>query len=415
MRWIFIGVWVIAVSSVSAFVWLTQTPHSNQHTYYTSLISEGNSVNMMTLYGKVVIAKETTVVPLTDGTVTSVIVKPGDFVTKGTVMASLDLQVEDFRQYEKIKLLTQDTGPIENLNRTIAEIGRLEKSGFYDAIEASKKRSEVYSSLSQLMSFRENLQKQFNDTHGKMLVAPFDGYVTDVRLKPGQRVSVKDHHFDISITVAPENYKIGVELEVSDELLFKFKEGQHMNVSIPLSLDQGFSGVVTTIPSQAYDDKKMRYFKVLGEITTKSKNNTNLASGMKVVVAVNTIQDDSLTWIPKAALDIHLDDKVVSSKFNYVHKISRSIASSKVNDFKTTDSTTVDSLKDQSSASKIASNTLFPNESRISEIYILTPDNRVVMGSIQIIQEAGEMIAVHGKELRGMRVITHYKPKASVW
>jgi RND family efflux transporter MFP subunit len=415
MRWIFIGVCAISVLTVTAFVWLTNVPQNNQHTFYTSVISESDSVNNMTLFGKIWIDEETTIVPLADGTVTDVKVSPGDKVKAGDILASLDIQAEDFEQYEKLKKLTQDSGSITALNKALKDISKLEKKGFYDALEASKKRSEVYSSLSQFMNYRSELQKQFDLTHGKILRAPFDGVVTDVRLKKGQRVSIKDERIDISIMVAPKNYKLGVELEVSDELLFRINKGQELLVSVPLSMDQVLKGIVTSISSQAYDDKKKRYFKVLGEVFPEKMGKMNLASGMKVVIDVNTVNEENLTWIPKAALDIHLDDHLVSAKMNFIKKPSRSVASSKMDDFSSSAHSDIDTLRDQSNVSRLISNDVFPLESHTTEVYLLTADNRVIQASIQKVRESGEMVAIEGKDLLGMRVITHYRPKGLLW
>ena len=411
MRWIFIGVCAISVISVSAFVWMTSVPQNNQHIFYTSVISESDSINNMTVCGKIWIDQETTLVPLADGTVTDVLVKSGDSVKAGDILASLDVSAQDFEAYEKIKNLTQDSGSITALNKALKDITKLENKGFYDTLEASKKRAEVYSSITQLMSYRSELQKQFDLTHGKIIRAPFDGVVTDVRLKKGQRVSTKDERYDISVTVAPKDFKLGVELEVSDELLFRLEKGQEFNVSVPLSLNDGLKGVVTSISSQAYDDKKKRYFKVLGEVYPSKSHKMNLASGMKVIIDVNTTSEENLTWIPKAAIDIHLDEKLVTTKMNFIKKVSRSIASSKSDDFKADTHSDIDTIRDQSTTSRLVANDVFPQESHVSEIYLLTADNRIIQASIQKVRESGEMIAIEGKDLRGMRVITHYRPK----
>lgn len=415
MRWMFIGVWIIAVVSVTSFVWFTRVPQGNQHVYYTSVISAGDGSAQMTVYGKIWIDKETTLVPLSDGNVSEVSVKPGDSVKAGQVLALLDLNPEDLIQYEKLKALTADTGSVEALNHSLEEITKLEKRGFYDAPEAAKKRSEVYSSLSQLMSYRSNLQKQFDQTQGKIIRAPFDGVVTDVRLRVGQRVSLKDEKVDVAVTVAPVPLKVGVELEVSDELLPKIVIDQELDVHIPLAQTSSFKGKVQSIAHQAYDDKRKRYFKVLGEVYP-TESSVALASGMKVVVNVHAASESDLTWIPKAALDIHIEDKNISARMNYVQKISRGIASSKGDDFKqNSHDAQQDNHKDQSSTSRLVSNEAFPLESQVFEIYLLTADNRVIQASIQKVRESGEMIAVQGKDLRGMRVITHYRPKETLW
>lgn len=415
MRWMFIGIWVIAVTSLSSFVWLTRVPGSNQHEYYTSVISANDALNHMTVYGKILIHDETTLVPLSDGNVTDVAVKAGDKVSAGQVLATLDFSPEDLEQFEKLKKLSADSGSVEALNENLATITKLEKSGFYDALEAAKKRSEIYSSISQFLTYRSNLQKQFDQTHGKILRAPFDGIVTDVRLKKGQRISVRDERAEISISVAPLTALVGVEMEIGDELLGKLKVGQEISVSVPLAQVQGVKGTVESVAQLAFDDKKKRYFKAIGKLHLESESKVVLASGMKVVVDVNTAREENLTWIPKAALDIHLDEKNVSTRMSFIPKGSRSIASSRSDDFHLASDANVDDIKDQSSASRLVGNDVFPNESNITEIYLLTADNRVIQASIKKVAESGEMIAVEGKDLRGMRVITHYRPKESLW
>lgn len=412
MRWTILGVWIIGVITVTSFTLFTKTSKSGQHEYYTTLISENNSIDGMTVYGKVVIDNETTLVPTSEGTVTKVFVRPGDTVTEGSVLATLDLNKVDLEQYENLNKIIMESGTITGINRSLKEITRLEKDGFYDAVEASKKRADIYSNLSQIINYRNQLQKLYNETQGKIVRAPFKGVVLDVRLKEGQLVAIRDDKNEIGITMTPWNSKTGVELEIGDEHLSKMAVGQKLKISVPLSHDQNFTGVVKTISRHIYDDKKKRYFKVFAEVDHK-KNRNALASGMKVVVDVNTGKEDNLSWIPKSAFDIHLDDKIVTAHLSFLNNDERSIASTKSDDFKKKKEKV--NVAEQSVATKIVSNELFPAESQITEIFLLTADNRVVKASVLKTRESGEMVGVYGTALHGMRVITHYRPKEVLW
>lgn len=414
MRWIFISVWVIAVISVTGFVWFMKTPTTSQFTYYTSVISEAENTDTVSVFGKIQIEKETMLVPSEEGNVNQVFVKAGERIKKNQVLATLDFKHADLEDYHKLETLTQDAGQVEKLNKMMAEISQLEKKGFYDALEASKRRAEVYAAISQFMNYKVGLKKLFDETRGKIIVAPFDGFITDVRLREGQRVTLRDDKQDISISMAPDNYQLSVELEVGDELIYKIKKDHYFSINLPLNNDLYVEGQIKAISHQVYDDKKKRYFKVVGELQPKPEMKRKLASGMKVMVNVQTQIDDNWTWIPKAAFDIHLDDALVSSSLNFTG-ISRGIASSRAVDFKRDTSIAMDEQKNPSAASNSVSNQIFPSESNQTEIYLLTLNNKVIKANVTKVSESGEMVAIQGKDLKGMRVITHYVPKETPW
>lgn len=414
MRWIFISVWVIAVICVTGFVWFMKTPTTSQYTYYTSVISDADSTDTVSVFGKVQIEKETMLLPTEEGNVTQVLVKAGERIKKNQVLATLDYKQQDLEDYQKLEMLTQDSGQVEKLNKMMAEITQLEKKGFYDALEASKRRSEVYSAISQFMNYKTGLKKLFDQTRGKIIVAPFDGIVTDVRLREGQRITLRDEKQDISISMAPADYQLSVELEVGDELLHKIKKDNYFSVNLPLNHDVYVEGQIKAISHQVYDDKKKRFFKVIGELQPKPEMKQKLASGMKVMVNVQTQVDDNWTWIPKAAFDIHIEDALVSSTLNFTG-VSRGIASSRAVDFKRDPNTGLDEQKNTSAAANSVSNQIFPAESNQTEVYLLSLNNRVIKANVTKVSESGEMVAIQGKDLKGMRVITHYVPKETPW
>lgn len=415
MRKTFLGAWIIAVVVLTTFVWLTKTSQSNKHTYYTSVISDSDSPNFITMYGKVLVENETTLVPLAEGNVKKVSVKPGDLVKENQILAILDYYPEDLANYEKLKQIALDPGPIDSLNKSLKDISKLEKSGFYDAVDAAGKRAEIYSSLSQIMLYKSSLQKQYEQTHGKIIRAPFDGIVTDVRLKEGQRVSIRDDKMDVSIFVIPENAPVSVELEVSDEFLSKIKLQQKISVSIPLTEGSSFDGEIKAISHQVYDDKKKRYFKVLAQVSYDRHSVTKLHSGMKIMAEVTAEKNKDWTWIPKAAFDINIDESQVSSRLSFLNRQKSKVFLGKSHDFESSKNSLVDAKRLPSSVLDKASNDVFPEESAISEIYLLTADNKVIKASVQKVGESGEMIAVDTKKLAGMRVITHYEKNGLLW
>lgn len=414
MRWLFIGVWLVLILSITSFVWLIKVPINNQHSYYTSLISESNTQSSMTVFGKIIFEEETTLLPASDGNVMEVLVKAGDTVTKGQILATLDFDINELNEYEKLKQLTLESGSIESLNNSLKKIAKLEKQGFYDATEASSKRSEIYTNLTRLMNYKTELKKQYDVTHGKIIRAPFDGIVTDIRLKKGQRVNIRDDQSFNLISVVPKNFKAGVEIEVSDELLFRLEKGQEISVSSPLSEDAIYKGSITAISHQAFDDKKKRYFKVIGKLNDLNPSGLKIASGMKVSVSIETSKESNITWIPKSSFDIFINKGLISSKIDYTPSATRSIASTKSRDFYD-ESNTNNQESFESNVSRTVGNELFPKESQFSEIYLLMADNKIVEVKVLKIKESGEMVAVQGEELKGMRVITHYRPKESLW
>lgn len=209
----------------------------------------------------------------------SVSVKNGDYVTKGTLLATIDIQ-DKMAELEKTK---------HDLERARVELqDKLIGLGYdedfskipADVLHRAEITSGYYSTKFQL----ETAQKAIEDCR---LYAPFDGKIANLEARAHQAGSkfctlIDDSFFEVEFKI------------LEAELLF-VKEGQTVRISPFISEEESYSGIITEI-NPTIDEKGMV------KVKAKIKNTSStLMDGMNVrIIVENAIPD--MFVVPKESV-----------------------------------------------------------------------------------------------------------------
>lgn len=237
--------------------------------------------------------------------ITRILVKNGDRVKKGQVLAELDTYrlnnklVQTRQSYESAKLELQDVligqgfAP-EEPEKVPAEVMQLAK--VKSGVEQSKAQYEL---------------AQYELAHAK-LTAPFDGVVANLFSKP----------HNMTVTSAPfcsviDTRRMEVDFTVLESELPLIKNGDKVQISPYADISQKYSGSISEI-NPLVDEK--------GMVSVKARvdGNHSLFTGMNVHISVFRSLKDRLV-IPKSAVVLRSGKQVAftlregKAHWNYVH------------------------------------------------------------------------------------------------
>ena len=195
--------------------------------------------------GKVVAADSSPLSFGVDGTVKEVLVRRGDVVTKGQILARLDIEplrlsVERARA-ELGVARAQDVESKQLYERT----ARLVKRGTLARAELETATAKRDTARGNLQSAKSELERHERDLARSELSAPFAGTVASRTIEPFQEVSAGGEAFIVQAAGALE-----VEVRVPETLIRNVDYGQAVRVTFPTILDAAVDGVVSEIGSR---------------------------------------------------------------------------------------------------------------------------------------------------------------------
>ncbi len=220
--------------------------------------------------------------------ISKIFVRNGQFVKKGTILASLDnyliknlikkakINLKN-AQWEKKKLLLEYNLSDTSTSPSLDYINT--KSGYYEA------KSRV-----------ENLKLQLEET---LLKAPFNGVISNLTTKQGNFSNSSEPFCTLISKNNPEAvfYILDTELQMVDQ-------GEKTEI-IPFSMpDKKYKGILTEINPQVDDNGLIRVKSTILNADNK------LMEGMNVKIILNKTTKNSLV-IPKSALVLRSGKEVV--------------------------------------------------------------------------------------------------------
>ncbi len=220
--------------------------------------------------------------------ISKIFVKNGQFVKKGTILASLDNyliknQINKAKinlknaEWERKKLLLEYNISDTSTSPSLDYINT--KSGFYEA------KNRV-----------ENLKLQLEET---LLKAPFDGVISNLTTKQGNYANASTPFCTLISKNNPE-----AVFHILDTELPMVEQGEKTEI-IPFSMpDKKYKGILTEINPQVDDNGLIRV-----KSTILNADN-NLMEGMNVKVILNKTTKNTLV-IPKSALVLRSGKEVV--------------------------------------------------------------------------------------------------------
>ena len=246
---------------------LVETSHPEQHTFESAFSYLGTFDAM----------HQNNVAAEGSGKLIALLVKEGDRVSKGQVIAKLDDELINL-QIETAKL------NIAQLKNDNARFANLRKEQAVSSIEAEKMELALKTAEVQL----KQLQKQLR---GTKVLAPFSGVVTKKMADLGSMVMP-----GTPIVELTDISELKLSISVPERDVLKFKKGQKVLVGIDAK-DQNVTGSIYSISVQA---DALHNFKV--QVLVRNTTAEPIFAGMYGTVTLDNTEKVTALAVPRKAL-----------------------------------------------------------------------------------------------------------------
>jgi HlyD family secretion protein len=342
-----------------------------------------------------------------DGSVVEIVKDVGQYVQAGEVIAKLDVDEKKLAEYEKYKGLLESLPSLANVKSEMKRIDQYYANGYYGPAEADNLRNRSFSMVNQILRYQDTLEQLAVDSVKKIIKAPVSGIVTEITWRVGDYVNSRRQEYS-GFRIAPGQSEPIAELELSDEMLPRIKEGQKVFVSVPFSQQKPVEGVITTIPRKVFNDRQKRFFVAKAKLSNPPEHFS--ISGTRILANVEFQHNEKNLWIPRDAFDLVIDEKFVQEEISYLKKgksLSRTLASKEKNDQR-------DQRLKKSPLKKAIETEALEHDDNIQTIYLVTENEKIIKAKVEVDYLEGDFVAVKSEALKGMKVVTSFKPNSNI-
>jgi hypothetical protein len=153
--------------------------------------------------------------------------------------------------------------------------------------------------------------------------------------------------------------------------------------------------------------EKTRYYVGVANLA----GGAGLEDGVRLMGEIELTRDDQVVWIPREAFDIDLPPSMVNETVSYLKQPaierSRTLAADELSGKGTLAHKQENGV--QSTASRSIASDVSPNDSEQSDVFLLTPDDKVLRAIVARGPGNDRYVQVRAKELSGARVITNFR------
>ncbi|MDP5169718.1 MAG: efflux RND transporter periplasmic adaptor subunit [Bacteroidia bacterium] len=235
-RWM---IWLILLSGCQSEV-VQQAAPVRPVKYLT--LSSGQISETATFTGITQSDQEATLSFKVGGVIENVVVKDGQRVLKGQLIAALD--DEDYSlQVEQAKVQVKQAETSLNVARsTYARVERLYENNSVSLSEFEQAKGNFEASTAQLEAAQKQLEAAQNQVRYTQLRAPFTGLVSSLGVEAGELVGAGSPVGILSSEGQPE-----VTFGVAGSYVGLIKAGQKVTISLSILPDQVFDGEITEV------------------------------------------------------------------------------------------------------------------------------------------------------------------------
>ena len=247
---------------------------------------------------------EVNVMPKAAARVTSINVKPGDYVKAGQVLITLDSSDYEaaIRQAEAAVEMAeagkrandiQKATALANYERTLAlhESGAVSDS----QLEAAKAQYDALNSGSAEAAIEQaqaGLQQAQNSCGNCTITSPINGIVGTIGLSLGEMALMQS-----PAAVISDTSRLEIEIQVSESEIAYIQEGSEVQVTVSAVRQEPLKGKVASV-SAAADPGSRNY---IVKITMDNPDNL-IRSGMFAQVALATVSEENALCVPRNAV-----------------------------------------------------------------------------------------------------------------
>lgn len=295
----------VLVLSGGALLWIkgSGSGRENKLANYTATAERGTLPGVITASGELEAIRRVNVSPKRQGLLDALFVDEGDAVTKGQVLARMEIGDFTDRMDELSALERQARADYEAKRADYLRYRKLKDSGAISASDLGGFRAAFLSSKEALAAAKERIQQRDVEGSDLLIRAPFSGVITERFAEPGAFVtptttaSANAGATSASIVELSEGLEVVAKVPEND--IGRIRVGQNASVRVDAFPDQRFPARVRDIAPRAEKTDNVISFEV--ELTLIDPPPT-LRIGMTVDVDFQTGRTAESTLVPTVAI-----------------------------------------------------------------------------------------------------------------
>lgn len=310
--WLAVAVLAIAVA---ALWWLRSGDDAAGLNYRTEEVTVGTLVVKVSATGNLQPTNQVDVGSELSGIVEQVYVDDNDEVTKGQLLARLDLaKLQDAVTRSRANLAAAEAQVLQ-AQATVAEAratlerfrqvsqlseGKVPSRTEMDTAVANLKRAEANeaSARASVVQARAELQSNLTDVGKASIRSPIDGVVLLRDIEPGQTVAAS-FQAPVLFTLAEDLSKMELQVDVDEADVGQVKVGQPATFSVDAWPGREYSAVITRVGFGAQADEDVVSYLTVLEVKNED---LSLRPGMTGTADITTLTRENALLVPNAAL-----------------------------------------------------------------------------------------------------------------
>jgi len=313
------GLWlaaaVLAIAAAGAYFYLRSGAKSSAPQYATEEVRRGNLVVTVSATGKLQPTNQVDVGSELSGTLQEVLVDDNDRVTRGQVLARLDVsKLQD--QIEKSRAaLTAAQAQLRQMQATEAEAranlarlrqvselsgGKVPSKAEMETGEATLARAvaNVANARASIAQAAATLRSDETNLTKASIRSPIDGVVLARKVDPGQTVAAS-LQAPVLFTLAEDLSKMTLEVDVDEADVGRVRDGQSATFTVDAYPDRRYPSAVTRVGYGSQTKEN-----VVSYLTVLSVDNADLSlrPGMTGTAEIIATHRDDVLLVPNAAL-----------------------------------------------------------------------------------------------------------------
>jgi HlyD family secretion protein len=306
---------VIVLAGVGAALLLRPGEREAAPRFRTEPIGVGTLVVNVSATGNLKPTNNVDVGSEQSGIVTEVLVDENDRVTKGQVLARLDLsKLKDAvaksraslaaaeAQVAQAQATVMETRAALDRLRQVSELsgGKVPSRAEMDTAEANLKRAEAneQSARANITQARASLQSDETNFGKATIHSPIDGVVLTRKVEPGQTVAAM-FQAPVLFTLAEDLAKMELQVDIDEADVGQVKVGQRATFTVDAWPGRKYEGVITRVSfGSQTKDGVVSYPTVLAV----SNDDLSLRPGMTATADIVTVTRENVLLVPNAAL-----------------------------------------------------------------------------------------------------------------
>jgi HlyD family secretion protein len=314
-RWRWPMVAGLVVLLLAGYFLLKGNSHSQETQYLTEKTARDTLVVKVTATGNLEPTNQVEVGSELSGTIDAVYVDDDDRVTKGQLLARLDLsKFEDAVAKSKAVVAVAEANlqqALATAEETRARLeryrevrrlsdGKVPSKTEMEAAEAAFARAEadIANAKANIAEAKAALRSDETDLGKAHIRSPIDGVVLERDVDPGQAVAASLQAVTL-FTLAEDLSRMELEVDVDEADVGQVKAGLKANFTVDAWPNRSYDATITRVGFNATDDDGVISYPAVLKV---ANNDLSLRPGMTGTAVITTLTRDKALLVPNAAL-----------------------------------------------------------------------------------------------------------------